>query len=197
MPCQEDDVLRMTCKMLLHGKVQQNVYHFQLQGTDQQLDDTVLTDMIQKISNAHEELIGEQQDALTYETVEVWNVTQDRSIGEEAWDVITAGTNVSGLLPTQTAALVLYPTLVARSQGRKFLGGLTENANNVNGDPDEALIAALVAYALHILTPRIFGEGTAPFGNYNYLFERFATWFSARVVAEWKTQRRRYRTAGV
>ncbi len=196
MTINENDIMRVTAKQSQHGKDVQNVYHAKLVGTGDLTDLEVRQAINTKISVAHAELIAEQSVDLLYASIETWNVTQDRPVGESPWVGISAGTGLSGELPPAVAGMVLFNTLVARSQGRKYIGGLVENANEDDGTPDSDAILALLAYAGVMLSFSELGTGEMQFGNYRALPLRFATWDSAEASMDWKTQRRRYIGAG-
>ena len=196
MPVQEDDVLRVTAKMSLENKDVQNVYHYQLTNDGPFTNAEVFNALQADVSFAYAELRDEISNLFSFDTIEVWNVTQDAPIDEDLWQGFFVGLSNSSRLPRQVCGMVLFNTATARSQGRKFLGGVVEDASNAEGDPDAAMQLAMLSYSAVLLNGATVGGGLLVPGNYRALPERFAAWTSAIVLDTWKTQRRRYITAG-
>jgi hypothetical protein len=110
---------------------------------------------------------------------------------ETAWLTLDDGDKIDTPLPQQTSALCLFPTGVARSQGRKYIGGFTEDSNSSGAIPSAVLITALTAFVDVLVDNWIIGSGEFVFGNYDSVLARFAEWISAIVREVWRTQRRR------
>lgn len=191
MPVNHQDIIRITAKMTIPPDDFQNVYHAQYLGPSGQSDAVAWTDVATVLETMYTEVLGEQADELLYDTIELWNVTQDAPMVESAWPTLTAGTSVDRALPYQSAALLLFPTGTARSQGRKFLPGFTDGGTEGDSLWDAGAITALVAFAAEALGVFDLAAGSFTFGNWNPTLVRFAQWVSAIVQAVIKTQRRR------
>lgn len=195
MAVNNGDVLRVTAKMSILGNDVQNTYHIRSSSNTPVDDTTAVTEITNRIDNAYGYLADEQAGDFTYDTIEVFNVTQDRPMGEYNWPTRTTGTSVDFSLPFQTSGLVLFPTTTARSQGRKYVGPFVENASDSSASPDATVVTAMLNYALALVAAWLVGDGEFEFGNWSYDKFRFAEWLAPIVREVWRTQRRR--AAGV
>jgi len=189
--CVDGDIIRVTAKLAWSSGTNdiQNVYHLQHSG-DTADDEDVHAAIANVLDDAYT-YFNEYVPSLTsYETIETWNVTQDRPMVEDGWPVLDAGTGAGDQLPSQVAPLVLFNTATARSQGRKFLPSPIETAQ-----AGSVLVAGILSeiadYTVELLDGVDGGTWTLSFGNYNVNLSRFAPWISAVVKTILRTQRRR------
>lgn len=193
MPPAIGDILRVTCKMSWAENDIQNVYHGQLDGTVAPDDVDLLDAIYDELDSAYTIIAGNIPAQVSFDTIAVYDLTQDYFIGESPWPVLeTGGGGGSDPLPPQLAPLVLFGTAVLGSQGRKFLPPLEEGANDTDGTPVAVTLAALAQYAVDILAGVNETDYTVKFGNYRELTDTFIQWINAEVRDIWATQRRRY-----
>jgi len=191
-----NDVLRVTCKMRQNTKDVLNVYHIKALETGDLSHAAVMVEVANRMDAVYDEIIAQITNNLTFGSIEVWNVTQDRPVGEASWPTQTTGEGEGDPLPEATSFCMLFPTETARSQGRKFIGGIGEGANDGDGTPVALLMTNAIDFIATLLGTWLIGDGEFVFGNYNTLLERFARWIEGFAVDIWRTQRRRYRDTG-
>ena len=191
MSVENQDIVRVTCKFLLLGEDVQNVFHIQNQGAGSVDDGSAHVLIMLRREDGYNELVPLLSENFIFETFETFNITQDKPMQETNWIELVDGDKIDQVLPKQTSALMLFPTGSARSQGRKYIGGFTEDSNAVGAVPSPALVTALTACLDAWLEPWIVGTGTFNFGNYRKEPLRFAEWLSGFAREVWRTQRRR------
>lgn len=191
MTVNSGDILRVTAKMYMGVVDVQNVYHIQAQSTGEVSDEDAVDEIKARLNAAYAELVPQQTDTLQYDTIEIFNVTQDKPIDEVTWPTLTDGDVVGDMLPSQMSGLVRFTTQTARSQGRKFIGGVIEGDNDSDGLPDTDILTALADYAADLLAAWLVGSGSFAFGNYNVDLDRFAEWVSPIVNTIWSALGRR------
>lgn len=196
MTVHSNDVLRVTCKMRQNTKDVLNVYHIKALETGDLTDAAVVTEVAARLDAVYDEIVAQITDNLVFGTIEVWNVTQDAPVGETSWPTQTTGEGVGNPLPEATSFCMLFPTATARSQGRKFIGGIGEGANDGDGTPIALLMSNAIDFIATLLGIWLVGDGEFVFGNYNTLLTRFSEWITGFAVDIWRTQRRRYRDSG-
>jgi hypothetical protein len=188
----DGDVLRVTCKMLdtVSANDQMNVYHLRYNGPTE--DDGVIMSAIRGYMNdAYDEFNEYISDDLSYETIEVFNVTQELPVDEQTWPVLSSGASNADPLPLETAPLVRFPTKAHRSQGRKYLPMPTEETCELRGLLVQDAINALVAFATVIISGYPAGNGGLIPGNWSKIYDRFAPWIAAIIEYQNGVQRRR------
>lgn len=193
----DDDILRVVAKFTLSGTEDvQNVYHVRANVTGSPTDQEVLDEIADDLNDAYSNFFANLTDELTFDEIEVWNLTAQQYLGVVDWPTMTAGTASDALMPPQTALLCLFGTNTPKSQGRKFLPPMTENANDSDGTPSASILANVAFYVAELIDG-ITGTGwTGDYGNWNELAERFAPWVLATVRDIFATQRRRYIGSG-
>ncbi|MCK5565988.1 MAG: hypothetical protein KAJ07_12140, partial [Planctomycetes bacterium] len=135
--------------------------------------------------------------ALTFDSINLYNLTAERFMGEQAWPVLTAGTLASDTsLPPQTAALVRFTTNTLRSQGRKFLPPFGEVHNDGDDGLTAAGITAIGLWAADFVANAIGFDWEAAWGNYNRVADSWAPWVTALINTYFATQRRRRKGVG-
>lgn len=190
------DVARITAVMDVNGEDVINTYHVRKSLGTAVSSSTALAAFAAKMDAAYAELVTQLDHDLHFIEINAHNITQDEPMGTIGWPTLIDGdVTDNDLLPTQTAALVLFNTEVTRSQGRKYIGGLIEGDNTDNA-PDNDILGVLADYAAELLASWVSGAGTVTFGNYNIDLARFAPWISATVRDVWRTQRRRAKGYG-
>lgn len=190
------DIVRITCKMSQDGKDVQNVYHMKAAVSAAVTYEDFLDELAQDFDDMYNLVDTRFADVLTFDTIEMYNITKDEYIGETAWPVLTVGSSLSDELPVQSSPCVLFPSDKLRSQGRKFLPPLTIGSLDDHGTIVASVLAEIAAYAAEALTAKVGTDWAGVLGNWNPDLGRFAEWVSAVVLPEFKTQRRRYTGTG-
>lgn len=186
------DILQVRAKYSYGVDDYVNVYHFKADFTASQTDLAVLGAVRAMLDDAYDHLDTLISNNVTFDTIEVINLTQDMAVGEDDWVTLTAGANVDSPLPTQVACVVRFFTNVLGSQGRKFLSTFTETENVYGGTLSAGLTTALGNYAAEILAGVVISAGNELIpGNWNATLARFAEWTSAFINERMGTQRRR------
>jgi len=123
--------LRITAKMQLMGLIAiENVYIVRISVFTGGVETDVMSDMAAWLDGAYTELLGEFSNLLVFTEVAGFNESTNQPLPSTPWPSMTTGTNSADVLATGVAALALFHTIKSRVIGRKFLGGLTENALN-------------------------------------------------------------------
>jgi hypothetical protein len=174
------------------GDAVQNVYHYKHTGSASITDAEFMTGIQSEMNTNYGAINSYISSALSYDTIEAFNVTQDAPIDEQAWSTLTLGAeNTSQAYATQVAALVKFATAVARSQGRKYLAGLAETGIDGKGFLVTAVQTVLATFASGLVAGMTAGGESFVPGNWNPTLSRFAEW-TAGIVADYVgTQRRR------
>jgi hypothetical protein len=198
--CEDGDVIRLTAKMSYDsGTAQvQNVYHLVCNFTASQTDSTVQYVLASMLESAYSYLLPFLRSTLKFDTIQTWNVTQDRPMVEDTWPTLVDGDETSiDAYAAQAAPLVLFNTAAARSQGRKYLPPVIESAVSDYGTLSGTLLTAIANFASVLLISASVSVGNnLNTGNYSKLYNRFAPWLSALIEATIRTQRRRVRGVG-
>ena len=198
MTVQVGDIIRVTCKMGYAAGAVQNVYHYKHIGSGSVPDATFMSALGTEMNTNYTTINAYLAPGFMYHTIEAFNVTQDAPIDEIAWPSLTVGTG-SGTdsYATQCAALVKFPTATARSQGRKYLGGLMEGYVGSGGLIESAFLTALGSFATAMLSGFSAGGEDFEAGNWNPSLARFAAWIAGVVADRVATQRRRRAGVGI
>jgi hypothetical protein len=174
-----------------------NTYHVLLEGPDVLSDGVFITNVDLKLTDMYELIDTLVSTAHEYTEITYFNVTQDRPMASGAIAGSADGTDATDLLPPQVSFMINWGTTVARSQGRKFLAGFTVAGQDSLGAPITGLMTVGAQFVAEALDTWEVGAFNLQFGNYRPLDGRFAEWVSGLANAEFKTQRRRYVSAGV
>lgn len=192
MTVSPNDILRVTANMsIIAGGVFQNVYHLIFEGSGPESDSTVADAVAEKLNDAYSFVNAFLTDALTFDDIDVWNVTQDRPMLVVDWPTLVAGLSTEQRLPQQCAELVLFRTATARSQGRKYVPMFTETSSQAGGILTTTAIAGLQNFGNELVLPENAGAGTVQCGNWRYPTGPFSRWTAATVSSLIRTQRRR------
>lgn len=196
MAIENNDVLRITCKFSYESNDVQNVYHIKVATSGPVDDEDFLDEIADDMDSMYDDINPHISNDITYETVEVYNITDDTYVGEVSWPSKTVGGASGNNMPPASAALCLFPTGTLRSQGRKFLPLMTINALDATGTPSTTVLTAMVAFIADVLTQKSGVNWTGYLGNWNDPLGRFAQWLSGLAVDFFATQRRRYVGSG-
>ncbi|GAG64308.1 unnamed protein product, partial [marine sediment metagenome] len=157
---------------------------------------TVFDEIADWLDDAYDDLASSMCVTVDFDSIEVWNLTQDDLLGLGDWPTQTAGANDTNQMPPQCAALVLFNTSTARSQGRKFLPPFGVASQDTDGSVLAASLGNILLYANKLLVD-ITGTGwVGTAGNWNPVLVRFAAWTTNQIRDIFATQRRRYVGSG-
>jgi len=192
MPVNGQDILRIAFRAEYNGTDDMvNVFHAKITGSGSEADgDTMdaIHDWLVTIYGTFWNRVSNKVVAMDYE---VYNITQDRPMGTEPIIGLGAGGSVGEELPTQTSPLIVFPTAVKKSVGKKFLPVTTVD-NTTDGNILTAnALADLAAMAVEWLTDKLITTLYLQGGNYNAILPRFAPWITALARTGIFTQRRR------
>jgi len=107
------------------GDVVQNVFHYVNSGSTGVSNAEFMAVINGFVSDGYDAFDSVMSDQLTINRVIVNNANSGNPVGDEALDTPITGAATGEPLPYQDSALVLFPTEIKRTQGRKFLAGLT------------------------------------------------------------------------
>lgn len=192
MPVSSGDVLRVVCKMSWDEDEIQNVYHVRATSGDNVDDADALSDIATALDTAYDLIDQLITDEVSFDSIEVWNLTQEHYVGITDWPGLTAGTSDQTPMPPQTAMLALFGTDTPRSQGRKFLPPSTDYHLDNDGTVTADALTAIEQYIVSLLSGVVGTYIEAEFGNWNDALERFAVWVIGEARDLFATQRRRY-----
>lgn len=192
-----DNVIRVTAK-LKRGDVddQVNVYHLKVTdvGTDdqQQLRDA----LVEYLESFYAIVNVDISDTLTYDSVEIFNVTTGDPEPTEPWTTLTIGLGDDEALPSGCCALMLGRTATGGVLGKKYLPTYTEPAQNGGVWTAPVLVRMLLAAAIWI-APFVSSTGSTfrPV-VYSRLLEVAHIFTGALVNSVVAYQRRRKRGVG-
>lgn len=152
------DTIRVVAKMRDgSNSLIENRYFWRHTGAATADSDQVLDDLENALSTSYEYVDGYMPDTL--EPVEIvvdlvqfsgGKIVTIQPVGTIAWTTWTGGESAAEIMPEGIAAVVNFPTGVPRTQGRKFIGPLTEAANT-NGRVTGGLLLDLINYAATFL----------------------------------------------
>lgn len=198
MPVNPLDVLRITAKFSQASQQIRNVYDVIHGGLTQQTDADVWNGVLLWLELAYTFVQPGQTSQFSYDTIDIVNVTQGLPIIEVAWPNLSAGGDVNNdPLPLQIAAVCRFPTNYLRSQGRKFVGGLTENQTQGNGVLIPTTVTAHASYAARIAAGFTVNGDLFVAGADNPSKARFAAFTASIVNDVVGTQRRRKQGVGI
>jgi len=192
MPVVDNDILRVVAKMSLNGGDIQNVFHFQVGNADPSVTDAnVFGGLNAVLDGAYTTLLPNISTGFSFDSISVYNLTQDYLVGEGPWNTLTVG-GAASHSPPQNAALVLFSTNTLRSQGRKFLPPMSNALTESDGTITAAGLAAITIWAANFIGTITGINFDGVFGNWNETQLRFAEWIAAIIKDFFATQRRRY-----
>ena len=169
MPIIAGQVLQVTAVMT-NGPAAQvmNVYDFECLtspgGTDQQ----VMEFIGDKLESAYSNLIGLQHNGFTYVEIRGINKNTHQPFPTIAWPTLTTGNGGGQMTPHGVAVLIVFRTLLAGVQGRKYLGGFNE-AFWESGYVLAQTVPALIDFALAIRSATVVDPDG---GAWQYIIQR-------------------------
>lgn len=192
------DVITITAKMIQAGQAVRNVFQVIHAGVSSVAESAVYTALSDWLDDAYGVLQPGLTDELSFETIEAVNTTQGTPIDEAAWPTLTVGgASANQAEPLQVAALVRFPTNYLGSQGRKYIGGLTEGQLEDNGIVSTGTLGGLATFGADVVAGfAVTGNDFVP-GVDNPTLARFAAFTGAIVNDVVSTQRRRKQGVGI
>jgi hypothetical protein len=188
---QDGDILRITCKMHCGASQFMNVYHMKYTGTAP-IDGADATDLINEFIDYAYTFIDQcYDDSFKFDTIEIFDVTQDLPVDEVPWYSLVNGGDNGAMLPYQLSELVVFGTDAPRCSGRKFLPAMLETKALADGVIDSATLATIAGWAANLLAGVVFPDGAGTIGAWSKKYSRFAPFLVAVVDDLFRTQRRR------
>lgn len=173
------------------GDEAQQVIYLVNDGDSNAADADVLTAADLYMIDAYNDILTYVSNSFSWLTIRVYNITQDKPIGDQALSTTVTGTSVTQPLPYQCSGLVSFPTKKKKTVGKKYIPGLTEGAQ----DDANALLSAAVDDLQDLGDTLVdgFTAGGQEFipGTYNLATQTFTKFESAIARGGIYTQRRR------
>jgi len=191
MPVNSGDIMRVTCKFSAASNQIQNVFHAQWLGTVPVSDGGMLTQLANRLDTIYKLIDDYLTDDMSADTIDAWNVTQDYPMGVTTWPTLTGGLGTGAVTSWQSCALLLLYTAAPRSQGRKYLGILTEAAITNASELESLAGLAVLQFGIDLLVPVPAGDGYVNFGTYRKEPFRFAPFTTPGVSTVVRSQNRR------
>jgi hypothetical protein len=186
-----NDIVRITAKMKWFGTDDVvNVFTYKVDQQDLLTDLLFMTDVSEALSLAYAELVDEQSDSFTYESVDGFNITQDILLPDVAWNIITAGTSATNIVPQQLAISAFWPTTRPKTRSQAFFSGFVVGMIDTEGEVTAGGQTA-VQDAADIITRLTTPDIDLVKGSWNSTLSLFTPSGAAQVPARWRTQRRR------
>lgn len=125
--CLNNDVFRVTARMMVQGTVLfENVFYWRLE-TDTSFSDVDVASFIStRVRALYTYVQSDLSEGCDFYDILIFNITQNRPIPGGTWSTMTEGGNTSEIAPNGVAALIIANTGENRSRPKKYLGGLTE-----------------------------------------------------------------------
>jgi hypothetical protein len=116
------DVIRATAKLLSDtGDSVQNVFHFQA-GAAISADNDGIDDITAFLDAAYDHIDTDLHQALDFDSINLFNVDQNKSYGDVAWPSLTVCSGAGERYAPGVSLLVSLRTGYSRKLGRKYLG---------------------------------------------------------------------------
>ena len=197
MTTQSNDMLRVTSKMKYDNLNDvQNVYTIQMQTGGPKTDAQTLTDLKNFLEALYNLILTSINVIVTFRELEVFNLSQDYSLGSTLFTGITAGTQAGDALPPGNAPVVIFDTAEKNVQLRKFGPPTSEASNNADGSLGTGAITAYGSYAAYLMSGQVHGGSTYRFGHRMPLTGAFITPTSYGIGSVVGYQRRRRQGRG-
>lgn len=198
MTASQNDVVRITAVMEIPiVGVIENVYHVRITSAGP-IDDTDLQDAAAEfLEDIYTEINSRISDEQLYNSINIFNYTNQQVFGSISWPSLTAGLNTGDLLAPGVSALAIGRTGVSRRVGRKYFGVFTEDSIT-DGFFSAATIvdiadAAEIAYGPYTATNGVEFEG----GVYDRVNIIFRTILDVTATGNPAYQRRRRQGTGI
>lgn len=199
-----NDILRIVLHFIMPDSVvAQLVWHYLVTNGTGGDPATILTAIeggLNVAFNFIEEDMSNQVESTEIDLLK-WDTVNNRFDGIVSSAAVgVTGTNLNEMLPHGDAALVKLFTEVGRRQGRKFIPGYTEEAQD-EGSLLGVAVTRLISFAGAFNNDVVSGGITLSPGNFNVepaspLFETFAEWSNTSSISTIVAYQRR-RKAGV
>lgn len=193
------DVLRAASRLHMdgHGDIV-NVWYFQKTDIGPTSDSDTMSDLSIYLDEMFDEIDNLISIDCDFIDINCFNVTQDKPLGNVAWDSLTSGTRTGHPLPAQMAAFLQGNSGYSRNWARKFIGVFSENENDANGFIETILLTGLTNLAVRWLA----GPVAATVGDWIPVvyYTKLAQWVNVNEVIIrniWATIRRRRAGVGV
>jgi len=185
------DKIRVSARMSFSGAGDiVNVFHVDMVDAADGDEDSIFDSIADWIDQTYGIMVGSLPDDLSFVDITMQNLSQNLLMGSKGWPNQVTGGGGTDAMPPQIANLVVFPTLVPRSQGRKYFPGFTE-ALYVNGAITAGGISLLEAVGSPFVGVVTNLGYSYQFGNYSELPAHFYSWTSYKVIPAARTQRRR------
>lgn len=211
MPIENGDILRARSEMQFPDSSKlQNVWWFRVTGTGEADEADVAGEIEDALEVMHTMLLPFFYIGMSFTTLVIeqvaweetpppagWKVQQ--TLQDAPWMELLECTNVANLLPPANAAMFRMVPVLRKHQGRKYLGGFTENDNLATGLISEALqaelldVAACTVFTYAIPNSALFFNFVVP----NMSGPATLGFTEVIVSNRWKSQRRRETGVGI
>lgn len=163
MALNNGDKLEITCKLKFNGTIDIiNVYHYVMLSASDSSDEDAMDAIAEYFALAYEPLADIIPNNVTADTIKVFNITQNRLIGEGEWFVWFVGGAVStSSAPLGVCSLLRLLTHAAGVQGRKFIGAIASSFIDDDGLLVAGAVAIMAEYGAKLLLPLYIGTGHA------------------------------------
>ncbi len=191
MTVANNDIVRITAKMKWFGTDDVvNVFTYRAIQQDHATDLLFMTDVAVALDLAYAELIAEQSDDFTYESVDGFNVTQDVLLPDVPWPVITAGQSATNPVPQQCSISAFWPSTRPKTRTQAYFAGFVVGMIDTDGQITAAGITAAQDCA-DIIFNLVTADIDLIKGSWNADLALFTPSGAAQVPTRWRTQRRR------
>lgn len=157
-----NQVLGDVCRLTMYGGLPQAgeewnlVYYLRCAAVGGRTDEDTINEFAVWAGAAWEVWRPACSISFNWKGIRVYNMTQDRPVGEDAAPSPIPGLHETESSATQLAALALAPTSEKRVRGRKYLPGITE-AWITNSVLNSSAMTALTNFCVKWLAPIILG----------------------------------------
>lgn len=186
------DTLRISVVWKFNGTDEQaNVLHARITPDIAGSDAEFLEDLVDYVKYLYQNVMPVVASALIHDRIEVQNVTQSIVFGSLGADPELDGANTSSAaMSPQDTTLIIAPTTISRVQGRIYLPTTVEGEASA-GNVGSNMVDGAEVMALRLLSAHVEANGTGfryvvRLSNGDTVFP-----FSARVIPQFRTQRRR------
>jgi hypothetical protein len=191
------DIIRVVCKFSQALNDIQNVYHGKIESGTAPSGSTLASDIADFMDAVYDYIDYGMADNVYFESVDVYNLTQDEFYGATAWPGLSQGGGTTNpMLPPQCAPLLLFPTATPGHLGKKFLPPVTDNVLDDDGSLASGYVGNMALMGADLLGGMAPGTYTVSWGIYDpdsYGYLPYGSYNARDFVA---TQRRRYTGKG-
>jgi hypothetical protein len=190
------DVIRATAKLTYDGASDiQNVFWFELVTQTLSIEHAA-ADIGEMLEDIYGEFNAHLADIVTYDSINLFNLTQDVAYGDFDWPTLTAGLASDEAQPPGVAICAWARTGLPKIMSKKWFGAFTEAACTDGLFSSTVRSAVIAGIAEWIISPKTATYGTWKQGVYSSKLLTFVTFVSAALRAYAAYQRRRRPTVG-